>query len=264
MDGLIIINNTHVKVKEWKGQRVVTLKEIDELHGRVHGTAGRNFAANKDKFIEDEDYFYLTYQEVNSTNFVELPSPNGLTVITESGYLMIVKSFNDELAWRVQRELVKTYFRAKNFTDNIKKLSPQLQLLIGMELEQKRIRQELTEAKQQTAAVKQEVQGIREVITVVPGENWRKDTNALMTKVCKTKKDFKTPKEQAYRALEERAKCNLKVRLGNLRERALANGMAGSRVDSLNYLDVIEEDVRLKEIYTSIVKEMAVKNGVSV
>lgn len=31
----------------------------------------------------------------------------------ESGYLMIVKSFTDDLAWSVQRELVKTYFRAR-------------------------------------------------------------------------------------------------------------------------------------------------------
>ena len=39
---------------------------------------------------------------------------HGTTLITESGYLMLVKSFTDDLAWKVQRELVNTYFRVKD------------------------------------------------------------------------------------------------------------------------------------------------------
>lgn len=33
--------------------------------------------------------------------------------MTESGYLMLVKSFNDDLAWQVQRCLVNAYFKVK-------------------------------------------------------------------------------------------------------------------------------------------------------
>ncbi|OAD19482.1 toxin-antitoxin system, toxin component, Bro family [Candidatus Thiomargarita nelsonii] len=33
-----------------------------------------------------------------------------ITLITETGYLMLVKSFTDDLAWQVQRELVNKYF----------------------------------------------------------------------------------------------------------------------------------------------------------
>lgn len=36
-----------------------------------------------------------------------------VTLLTESGYLMLAKSFTDDLAWKVQRELVNNYFRAK-------------------------------------------------------------------------------------------------------------------------------------------------------
>ena len=42
-----------------------------------------------------------------------ITAPNGLTLITESGYLMLVKSFTDDLAWDVQRQLVKRYFAQK-------------------------------------------------------------------------------------------------------------------------------------------------------
>ncbi len=44
-----------------------------------------------------------------------LGAPNGKgrepILLTEQGYLLLVKSFHDDLAWRVQRELVAGYFR---------------------------------------------------------------------------------------------------------------------------------------------------------
>ena len=53
----IEINGSTVAVKEWKGQRVVTFRDIDTVHERPDGTAKRNFRANKEHFIENEDYF---------------------------------------------------------------------------------------------------------------------------------------------------------------------------------------------------------------
>lgn len=39
--------------------------------------------------------------------------PAGITYITKSGYLMISKVFDDDIAWEVQRKLVNSYFRFK-------------------------------------------------------------------------------------------------------------------------------------------------------
>ena len=36
-----------------------------------------------------------------------------IILITENGYLMLVKSLTDDLAWEVQRQLINTYFKAK-------------------------------------------------------------------------------------------------------------------------------------------------------
>ena len=116
MSDLITINNIHIQIKEYKGQRVVTFKDIDEVHQRPEGTAARNFRENRDKFVLNEDYFYLADKELanfkQATNFVG-SNAKELILITESGYLMLVKSFTDGLAWQVQRQLVNTYFRAK-------------------------------------------------------------------------------------------------------------------------------------------------------
>lgn len=109
----LTIGNVNVVIKEYQGQRVVTLKDIDTVHQRPDGTARRNFNTNKQHFIEGVDYFKIQPNEIRT---VGITSPNGGTVVTESGYLMLVKSFTDDLSWDVQRELVNTYFRVKEFS----------------------------------------------------------------------------------------------------------------------------------------------------
>ena len=106
----IVIGNTNVSIKEYKGQRVVTFKDIDTVHGRPDGTARRNFNHNKEHFIEGEDFYKIQPNEIRT---VGIKSNNGGLVLTESGYLMLTKSFTDKGAWDVQRALVKSYFRAK-------------------------------------------------------------------------------------------------------------------------------------------------------
>ena len=109
---MVVSINGHALVeKECNEIRVVTFKDVDELHERPEGTARRNFNVNKDRFIEGEDYFVRNIYEAKKE--FGLIAPNGLTLLTESGYLMLVKSFTDDLAWDVQRKLTNTYFRAK-------------------------------------------------------------------------------------------------------------------------------------------------------
>ena len=111
-----IINKVPVKIKEYKGQRVVTFKDIDAVHNRPEGTASRNFKVNRKHFIEGEDFFLVKPSDIQKDEIrlfgFEVPN-RGLILLTETGYLMLVKSFTDELAWEVQRQLVNTYFRVQ-------------------------------------------------------------------------------------------------------------------------------------------------------
>lgn len=116
---IIKINNTDLSVKEFNGQRVVTFKDIDMLHERVEGTAKSNFYENKKHFIENEDYFIIKKSQKYEIPTLEIPN-RGLTILTESGYLMLVKSLQDDLAWKVQRELVNRYFRVKEIVNTTK------------------------------------------------------------------------------------------------------------------------------------------------
>jgi hypothetical protein len=119
------ICNQEIQVKEYKDQRVVTFKDIDLVHEREKGTAKRNFNSNREHFIEGVDFIPTSRKELG-TKFVPnekiIGNPNiSMILITESGYLMLVKSFTDELAWQVQRELVNCYFRFKEVVEKTKK-----------------------------------------------------------------------------------------------------------------------------------------------
>lgn len=118
-----IKNNTLPVPKVWNGQRVVTFKDIDTVHHLCSGNARRNFSRNRKHFIENEDFYIVTNEKINGTNssiekangtncLIEKIPPKGITVFTETGYLMIVKSLTDDLSWSVQRQLVNNYFNS--------------------------------------------------------------------------------------------------------------------------------------------------------
>lgn len=112
----VTINDTELPVKEYQGQRVVTLKEIDTVHKRPEGTARRNFNAikKKERIFEGTDYFKVSADEFR-TRFdpdYSRQATEDVTLIAESGYLMLAKTLTDDLAWTVQRQLVNTYFQA--------------------------------------------------------------------------------------------------------------------------------------------------------
>lgn len=114
MNELVNIMGVDIHPKEYKGRRVVTFKDIDAVHGRPDGTARKRFNDNKDHFIEGEDFYKITPSEFRTAiGDMDRRQQNDITLITETGYLMIVKSFTDDRAWKVQRMLVKGYFAGK-------------------------------------------------------------------------------------------------------------------------------------------------------
>lgn len=222
---IVSVNDQNIAIKEYKGRRVVTFKDIDAVHERAEGTARKRFNDNRKHFIEGEDFFKVPFNESPENGqsifdvvttmehnagidysgfiYIAIDPNNGLikigrtrnkakrrisslnvgrtekileyeyfnckdtlkaeknihkifsdvrkngewfdvkinearrvikeetekvdrnydpskrhrggnrsdiTLVTESGYLMLVKSFTDDLAWDVQRQLVKRYF----------------------------------------------------------------------------------------------------------------------------------------------------------
>lgn len=135
MSEVMTVENTEMQIREYNGQRVVTFKDIDRVHQRKGGTSYRNFNRNKKYFIDGEDYMKVCADEIRRSKIFDVSSKTrgNITLITETGYLMIVKSFTDDLSWSVQRQLVNNYFEKRvvqNMIEEVPKIDKDKELLI--------------------------------------------------------------------------------------------------------------------------------------
>jgi len=147
------------------------------------------------------------------------------------------------------------------------KLSPQMRLLTEMvtsmaqqELKTKEIEAKLHITQQETAEVRQSLEVVKD--TIINRDNdWRKSINKMFNNAVQNSgtKDFQAFRNETYKLLEARAGCNLTQRLINLKERMMAQGSTKSQIERVTRLDIIENDKKLKEIYTTIIKEMSIR-----
>lgn len=247
---------------EFKNQRIMTTEVLAEEFGTDKKNIQMNFTNNQSRFIEGKHYYKLEGQALKDFKD-SLPNNIGeplkyapqLILWTDRGAARHAKILDTDEAWEVYEELEENYFNPKPLCKE--------DIWIAQIQEMKNLRLQVQEVNKIATDAKQQIENAKEVITIRPSETWRTDTNKLLKKICYQLKDYQTPKDNIYKALQERGGCDLKRRLENMRGRLLLNGSSKSKVDNLNYLDVIAEDKKLIEIYTAIVKEMAIKNGVT-
>lgn len=153
----VTINNKQLPAVEYLGQRIVTLAMIDEVHDRPEGTASAAFLRNKDRFVEGVDTYLIEYSENNVLRSFNVDVPfRGLRVFTETGYLMLTKPFNDDLAWQVQRELVNGYFR----THRQQPLT-EIEMIAAMAADAVRQQKRLNHVEEQIETVTEAVENIK-------------------------------------------------------------------------------------------------------
>lgn len=264
MSEVIKINNHDVSVKEYQGQRVVTFKDIDAVHGRPDGTARKRFSDNRKHFIEGQDFFFVTPQSLHNskmsekrTSGIEGVNPRGTVFLTEQGYLMLVKSFTDDLAWKVQRQLVNSYFRVRQIADE--RLSPQLQALEMLVNQMKQKELEDFQRDKAIQELKEATENIKEAVKPV-FDNWREEINSKFNRIQRrADRPFNELRAEMYSVLENRAGCDLGTRLRNKKKRMLENGCTKTEINNMNRMDIIESDKKLREIFSKIVSEYEIK-----
>lgn len=225
MNSLAIINNHKIRVKEFKGQRVVTMWDIATVHEVKQETIRDNFKNNEAYMIPRKHYFPVS----KNSDFVRdlirngevsqnaINRVNDVPVFTERGYLMIAKPLTGKLAWQVQEEMVDRYFAVKQMLES---LSPQLQVLINMELRQKQLERELTATKTQMAIATQKTQVLEHRVNNLDATNIdgtpRQRLNDMVRKYAyengilypQAWKEFRSNFNTAYRTNIELKKSN--------------------------------------------------------
>lgn len=113
---VVQIADTEVQQISYKGEPVVTFAMVDEIHQRADGTASRNFRDNRERFDEGRDFIELTADEIRRQSLHDVFPPRTAKgiLLTERGYLKLVKPMQDDRAWEVQGEMIDCYFKVKH------------------------------------------------------------------------------------------------------------------------------------------------------
>lgn len=137
--------------------------------------------------------------------------------------------------------------------------SPELRALIGIEKRQ-------LEEVQRVDHLEGQVNNISNIVSIT-NVDWRKKVDVIIKKIARKwtgVEPYRSVRNYSYERLEERAGCNLNIRLNNRKERANSQGMTKTFVKNINKLDIIAEEKRLVEIYLQVVKEMAIQFRINV
>lgn len=253
MNNLKVIENELVPVYETStGEKVVYGSELHEVLGV------------KSRYREWIDRRLLDIDAVENEDFqaAEISAPSGQTKKDHIIKLDTAKEMamleRNEKGKQVRRYFIQVEKKYKSASLVAQELSPQLQVMINLEIEQKRQAEKLEH-------VEERIESIREVVAI-DTTSWREDTGRILRKIgmeCGDSKSYQDVRAESYQLLEKRMGVNVKQRLTNKRRRMADEGVCKSRRDKLNYLDVIADDKKLIEGYTAIVKELAIKYGVA-
>lgn len=253
MNELKVIENELVPVYETStGEKVVYGSELHEVLGApsVYREWVKRRLSDIDA-IENEDF-----------QGVEISAPSGQTkkdhIIKLDAAKEMAMLERNEKGKQVRRYFIRVEKKYKAASLATQELSPQLQVMINLEIEQKRQAEKLEH-------VEERIESIREVVAI-DTTSWRDDTGRILRKIgmeCGDSKSYQDVRAESYQLLEKRMGVNVKQRLTNKRRRMADEGVCKSRRDKLNYLDVIADDKKLIEGYTAIVKELAIKYGVA-
>lgn len=258
MDELINIENKD-------GELVVSSREVarnfekqhSEILKRIQGYDRNGEHING--LLDDMDSSVNTLQYFIPSEYKDASGKSNIEyLLPRDGFSLLVMGFTGQRALEWKLKYIEAFNAMEQQLTNMNNLSPQLQLLINLELGQKQMQQQISQ-------VNQRVDGIKEIVGLST-IGWRDDARALIVKIAEQwggNKYIAEVNRMIYQELNKRMGVNLKQRRTNKRHRMADEGASKSKQEKVSYVDVIAEDKKLVEGYMAIVKEMAVKYGVA-
>jgi len=202
------------------------------------------------KHVDEEDKATVAIHDGSQNRNVTVINESGVYALIFGSKLPTAKKFK---RW-VTSEVLPSIHRTGSYGIDTT-LTPELQVLIQHE-------RMMQEQKKQLDDVQQKVDAIQDTFILAP-ENWKKDVRVAVGKLSMMiSGDYSMMQElyeQIYALLEDRAGVDLEARLRNRRKRMEQNGSTKTAVKNVTKLDIIEDDRKLKEIFTAILREMSAK-----
>ena len=134
-----------------------------------------------------------------------------------------------------------------------------LNQMVQKELEDKERDRQIAIANETAKKAIETTENIKEAVKPI-FDNWREEINSKFNRIQRNAdKPFNLLRSEMYSELERRGGCDLGTRLRNKQARMREYGRTKTEINNLNKMDIIEEDKRLKEIFSKIVSEYEIR-----
>ncbi|MDN6627044.1 MAG: Rha family transcriptional regulator [Pisciglobus halotolerans] len=253
MDNLVIMKDQ---------QAVTTSLQISENFEKNHQHVLRDLDRLKEGVQNWTDLFWEDYY-IHPQN----KQRYRMIYMNRDGFTLLAMGFTGKRALEFKLKYIEAFNKMEQHIKqqlDTSNLSPELQMFNQMFKSLANQELETKELKEKSEKLENKVDGIKDLISMET-KDWRKEVNGVIRKIAIRQGGFDKFKEignESYLLLEDKARCSLTIRLENRKKNMIAQGVGKSAIKRLNKLDIISEDHRLKEIYVSVVKNMAIKYGI--
>lgn len=173
---------------------------------------------------------------------------------------------HSERGKEARRYFIAIEDRAKQEVINRSQLSPQTQLILQLaqsiankEMEDKERDRKIAIAQETAQKAVETTNNIKEAVKPVL-DNWRAEIKSRIAKIApKANMNYGILQAEMYKELERRAGVDLNRRVNNMKQRAKDSCSTKKQVDDIRKIDVIEQDKKLREIYSKIVTEYEIR-----
>ena len=209
-------------------------------------------------FIEGEDFSPVLGKSSGGRPHIEY----SLTIDTAKELCMVE---NNERGSQARKHFIEVEKRFRSQQFHVAELSPNLQMFHALFESQAQLEIRVKAAENRSIAAETTANSLVETVQTIQDtilqrdEDWRKQMNGLLNGAAfRQKSEYRDVRTKSYQLLDERARCDLDTRLRNLRKRLEDAGATKTQIKDTNRMDVIENEKRLKEIYSTIVKELSI------
>jgi Rha family phage regulatory protein len=251
---------TDLQVVKYGDQLVVDSRQVAEMVGKQHAHLCRDIEGyvtilSQNPILDSDDFFLEDSYTAGTGKAYKC------YLLTKKGCDMVANKMTGEKGVLFTAEYINKFYEMEQ---QLNKPKSQVEMLLQSAqilVEQERKLKEI-EGKQQQQS--QELQGIREVVTINNSDGWKDKVKNILNKIVrKTGLSYVDIRHESYELLESRCKCRLSVLQTNKRKRLRLAGATRTAQNTVSKIEVIGENPRLTEGYLAVIKDLAISYGVT-
>ncbi len=225
---------------------------------------------SENQFADDGvDYWSLVMDDERNFN----PNPTQDFKLTAHFAKKLSMTQKNQKGEDAREYFTKVEDGAKQMVLRMQEMSPQLQVMINMELEQKRQAKEQERQAAELAEVRENQKTLTQALIKPAEVDFRTWVNNCLSAIAESEgylyignsqERHRAVRAESYERLNRKRSCRLDLKVRNAKGNAANAGANSNQINAINKLTVIEADKDLRPVYESVIREMLAAYGVNI